>query len=205
MAEKKTTTKKVVKKEEDKTLKKVEKEEPRKEFVPKNGKLPGWAIALIVVFSVLIMGAYILFFALMIVFAINDVNNEISEEINQENLTYSLTVDKITKHYYSEEDEAYVLEGYITNITDDDYYDIEIKYNLYDQENGLVGTAIGYVDKIREGEKWKFKAISTDADTKDVTHYSLISIFGYDDPYRFDNLDELPSISSESKVNNESY
>ncbi|WP_036221231.1 FxLYD domain-containing protein [Mesoaciditoga lauensis] len=51
------------------------------------------------------------------------------------------------------------IEGTVVNRSDNTYSSVFIRFNLYDEENNLVGNANDIVDNLRPHETWKFKAL----------------------------------------------
>ena len=199
--EKETKTKKDVKKNSAKKATKKEKlniteneikKAGSKKFVPKSGKLPGWAIVLIIISSFLIMLFYIVFFAFMI-YAIDEENETYNDctEMNcdyNENITKNFTISPDLKQYYDSNNKAYVIEGTITNNTNKEFDDVEIEYYLYDVNNVILSTARAYIEEIKPNEKWVFRAMSDD-DIKQISNYKLIKIIEYADYDKYDDID----------------
>ena len=50
------------------------------------------------------------------------------------------------------------IEGRVINQSDNTYSSVFIRFNLYDEENNLVGNAIDSIDNLGPHETWKFKA-----------------------------------------------
>ena len=136
---------------------------------PKNGKLPKWAIFVIIgtaILNVIVIG---LFIALIIMDEMNYINDDVDKNlIVKEGLTT----------YLDDESYAYVVSGYVTNKGEIPYYDIEIEYYLYDEKGNILGEATDYVEKIEEGKTWKFSAEYYGIDYKEVKRIELNELEG---------------------------
>ena len=126
----------------------------------KNGKLPKWAIVLIVALSVVAILPTLLFAGIITYGVIDSVNESV-------NLTMSNTVEG----YYNSKTNTYFINGYVKNDGKDDAHGIEIEYTLYDKNNNIIGTATAYIDELDEGRTWKFTAEYTGENAKDIDHF----------------------------------
>ena len=138
----------------------------------KKNKMPKWAIILIVILCVISVIPFLLFLGFIIFFSIRDENM-----LN--NIDKYLTVNKETS-FYNDETKTYVVSGYITNTSDEDFYDIDISYYLYDEDNNIIGYANDYIYELEDGRTWKFSAQYSEEDAKDVVRYELMDIDAID-------------------------
>ena len=78
--------------------------------------------------------------------------------------------------YKGSEDSAYYIYGKISCKKDKKF--TLITFNLYDQNNKLLGTAISGINKIKKDTKYSFKALSltNEQDTSKINHYKLKDI-----------------------------
>lgn len=165
------------------------KEVKNNNFIPRSGKLPGWAVFLIVFFSFLIMAFYIFLFAIFIYAIIDEASQEsdsTKEDAYSENITKNFTVDPNIKGYYDSKNKEYVLEGIVTNNSNKSFDDVEILYYLYDENGVILSFARGYIEDINPNEKWQFKATSDDNIEK-VASYKLVKIIEEQDDYQYDS------------------
>lgn len=96
-----------------------------------------------------------------------------SVEINNNDMT----IKKDIKNYYDEETNAYYIEGYLVNNTDNKIDYITIEYNLYDISNNLLGSADASISNLDKNGTWKFKAIYFDKnDAKQVVKIKLSNV-----------------------------
>lgn len=98
--------------------------------------------------------------------------------------TISINKDKFTinselKSYYDEESETFYVEGIFTNNTKKEYYDVMLKFSIYDLDGNILGTAYASLEQINENETWKFKAKYDDIDATDAVSYKLIDVSYY--------------------------
>ena len=98
--------------------------------------------------------------------------------------TISINKDKFTinselKSYYDEESETFYVEGIFTNNTKKEYYDVMLKFSIYDLDGNILGTAYALLEQINENETWKFKAKYDDIDATDAVSYKLIDVSYY--------------------------
>lgn len=137
---------------------------------PKNGKLPKWAIFVIfgtAILNVIVIG---LFIALIIMDEMNYINDDVEK---------NLIVKKGLTTYLDDESYTYVVSGYVTNISKNPYYEVEIEYYLYDENNNIIGEATDYVEKIDKGKTWKFSAEYYGIDYKEIKRIELNELEGY--------------------------
>lgn len=131
----------------------------------KNKSLPAWAIGVISLSFIL----NILFFALMIVFAVIDTANDIEQD---------LSINK-TAAFYNEEYQTYTVTGIMQNISNYDYEYVTIEYTLYDIEGNIIGVAEDYIDELDEKEKWRFSAEYYGINAKEISYYEMTLLEGY--------------------------
>ena len=65
--------------------------------------------------------------------------------------------------------------GTATNTTNKQLQAVIVTFNLYDQQNTLVGNASDIVNNLRPGSTWKFKAIATTP----YDHFTLTNVTAY--------------------------
>ena len=137
----------------------------------KNGKLPKWAIFVIIgtaILNIIVVG---LFIALIIMDEGYDIlNDDISKD---------LAVKEGVSTYLDDESYSYVVTGYVTNKGDVPHYDVEIEYHLYDEKGNIIGEATDYVEEIGVGKTWKFSAEYYGIDYKEVKRIELNELEGY--------------------------
>ncbi len=138
----------------------------------KNGKLPKWAIFLIIGLSVFVAMPMFLIFGLC-VYGI----------VTEDFIDNNLVIEKTVEGYYNDKTNTYIITGYVKNISDDDASDIEISYVLYDKDNNIIGNASTYLEELEEGKTWKFTASYIGSDAKDITHFSLKDLSTFDSIY----------------------
>lgn len=136
----------------------------------KNSKLPKWAIVLIVLAFVLCLLPIVAIFALVFIFCIFN---------NIEPIDDDLVVDQNVIAIYDEKQSSYALTGKVSNVSDAQYYDIEIEYTFYDKEGNVIGVASDYLEKLDEGKTWKFDVEYVGADSSDIISYELTGLEGF--------------------------
>jgi len=134
----------------------------------KNGKLPKWAILVIIGASLFT----IIVFGLIIALAIIDERNA--------DVDRNLVVSDDVTTSVDEERGIYLITGYITNEGKVPYYDIDISYYLYDRNNNIIGEAEDIVSKLEVGKTWKFTAEYYGMDYEDVVRVELDEVDGDD-------------------------
>lgn len=135
-----------------------------------NGKLPGWAIAVIIGASFVTLLIFGMFIALAVI-----------DEINSEtDIDKNLVINGNISAKEDDEYNAYVISCYITNKSDFTYYNVEITYYLYDQNNNILGEATDYVMEIESGQSWKFSAEYYGTDVSEVYRVELRELEGDD-------------------------
>lgn len=134
----------------------------------KNGKLPKWAVLVIIGLSVLICMPIILFLTFMVYGVTNTMPIE-----------NSLSISNPVEGHYDSKTNTYFINGYVKNISKDDVDDIELEYNLYDENNNIIGVAYAYLDELTIGKTWKFTAEYSGKDAKNITHFEK-KLFEYD-------------------------
>lgn len=141
-----------------------------KNLKEKNGKLPGWAIAVIIGASFLTL----IIFAIFIVIAV------ITEIDNDTDIDKNLVIEGNIQAGEDDEYNAYVINGYITNKSNYTYYDVDITYYLYDRYNNIIGEATDYVMELESGQSWKFSAEYYGTDVSEVYRIELHELEGDD-------------------------
>lgn len=131
----------------------------------KNGKLPVWAIVLIIISCVGTIG---LLFGFCYLIYIDEAGQDL-EDVKP----------VVSNAIYDEYNEAYIVSGYITNNFDEDYYDVEVYYTLYDEDNNVLGYAYDYIEWVEEGDTWKFSCEYYGLDSKDVYRVELKEVLGW--------------------------
>lgn len=130
-----------------------------------NRKIPKWAIAVIIMsFIINIVGCVVFF-----VFLFMDIADDIYED---------LTIYK-TESFYDEKEGTYVITGVVYNDSQYDYYDVVVKYALYDENGNIIDVVDDYLGELEEGEKWKFSVEYSGQDVKEIDHYELTELEGY--------------------------
>lgn len=81
--------------------------------------------------------------------------------------------------FYDEEDKTYYVTGYLKNTTEKEYEFIDISYRLYDKDGNILGEATTYLDNLSSKKTWKFKAIYSDIDAKEVDKFEFLGIDYY--------------------------
>lgn len=81
--------------------------------------------------------------------------------------------------FYDEEDKTYYVTGYLKNTTEKEYDFIDISYRLYDKDGNILGDAAAYLDNLGSKKTWKFKAIYTNIDAKEVEKVEFLEIDYY--------------------------
>ena len=132
----------------------------------KNGKLPKWAIFVIIGTAILNLIVVGLFIILIIV-------DESNYDINK-----NLILSEELTTYLDDESYTYIVSGYVTNKSKRPYYDVEIEYYLYDKNGNIIGEATDYVEKIKEGKSWKFSAEYYGIDYKEIKRVELNELEG---------------------------
>ena len=127
----------------------------------KNGKLPKWAVLLIIVLSLMVAVLGIMLVSLVAY-----------TEINQENISTALSIKK-SEGFYNSKTNTYSITGKITNNNEDDIENIQIDYNLYDKDNNIIGVATTYLEELKTGNTWKFTAEYTGPNAKNITHFDI--------------------------------
>lgn len=90
-----------------------------------------------------------------------------------------LEISNEIKAYYDEENNIYYIEGSLINNTNEEYDNVKINYNVYDQDGYILGQAYDYITNLEGNGKWKFKVSYSGIDAKDVETYKFISIEAY--------------------------
>ena len=164
----------------------------KNELKPKNGKLPGWAIAVIIVVSSLVVIFYVGFIALFVYLAateeLDSSNNKTIYDTTDDytiDVTNKFTITNIKKAYYEPVTKMYVIEGTVYNKSYRDYDFVELEFSLY--SNGVkVGTAKGIPGDIDKKQSKDFIAVSSSKITSGVDNYKLFKITADKDDDLFD-------------------
>lgn len=138
----------------------------------KNGKLPKWAIFIIVGLSLLVYLPMILIIILTIYLTPTE-----TSDLNTE-----LIIKDTVQGYYNEKTNTYSITGYAQNTSNEDIDDIEIEYNLYDKNNNVIGTATAYLNELDENKTWHFTAEYTGINANNITHFEE-SLIDYNDSW----------------------
>jgi len=80
---------------------------------------------------------------------------------------FSYTVDK---SYADEYGIGYYIEGVVTNKTDKKFSYVQIDFICYDKEGNNLGTALDNTNNLLANQTWKYKAMFTGSDAKEVDH-----------------------------------
>lgn len=107
---------------------------------------------------------------------VEDINDYVDYEDNYiefDNSSYS--IENVTG-YYNSDLEIYYIEGYLKNVTTNDFDNINISYSVYDDKNILLGEAYAFVSGLKSGNTWKFKATYLEVDSSEVARYELASV-----------------------------
>lgn len=96
----------------------------------------------------------------------SDSDNTVQEEISD----FELLDWEIVKEEYSTN-----IVGKVKNNTDEESSYVQITFNLYDESEALVGTAMANVNNLEAGGIWKFEAICMEefktAKFKEITNF----------------------------------
>lgn len=131
----------------------------------KNKKLPNWVIIVIVVASIFVCLPSIFFTGYILYYDFNE------EQITTDKINKDLEIESPIIGTYNKENNSYLITGYIKNISDKMYEDIEISYTLYDNSNNIIGTANTYLEKLDKNKTWKFTAEYKGINAKSITHF----------------------------------
>lgn len=171
---KKVTEKKKVKPKKvlEESKKVVNDKSINKRLKEKNGKLPKWAILVIIGLSLFmfIPNVFIFSFAFYEEFS--------HDEMIENKLGKYLEFDKPVIGLYDFDSSSYVITGYITNTGDKVIEDLNIGYTLYDGNNNVVGTSYASLEKLKKGKTWKFTVEYKGVNAKDITHFEMNSFYG---------------------------
>ena len=121
----------------------------------------------------------------IVIYSLFIYDNDNDDAIVYENYTIaSGHVGKLEKYdpsytvdgYKGSTDEAYYITGNITASEDKDF--TVVTFNLYDEKNNFLGTAVGGVKEVKKGKTYSFRAIALvdDEDTLKIDHYKIKSI-----------------------------
>ena len=131
-------------------------------------KLPTWAIVIIAIFVVAIIGGAL---------GTGDSDTQDSKE-----QTGTTTVKKedleLEEGHTGAPDEygfAYYIEGYIKNNTDKDYSYVQVEFTTYDSEGNTLGTCLDNNSGLEAQGRWKFKAMCIEEVDK-IASYKLKEI-----------------------------
>ena len=101
-----------------------------------------------------------------------EIYQTIEDEVqNAQNEKFTLTDD----HGYSDEyGLAYYIEGTVKNNTNHTYSYVQIQFNVYDENNNVIGSCLDNINNFEANGSWKIKAICT-GEAKDVRSYKFTS------------------------------
>ena len=147
----------------------------KKEEKSKKNKIPVWAIILIIIFG-LMMVSPILFFVGVIAI----------DGISGDNVQKDLIITSVTSSGCNKEEDEYIIIGTIKNTSDDDYTGVYISYNLYDEDDNIIGIASDNIERLDKGETWKYSAAFPTKYCKDVDKHKFYEIDGYKNDFLFE-------------------
>ena len=149
---------------------------------PKNGKLPKWAVALIIVISSLIVLFYAAFIALFVYLVVTEEtnsnnNNTIYDTVDNYtvDVTNKFKITNIEKATYEPITKMYVIKGTVVNNSYRDYDFVELEFSLY-SKGVKVGTAKAIPGDMDEKESKTFIAVSNGKVTSEIDDYKLLKI-----------------------------
>ena len=149
-------------------MKKEEVKKEKKEAKKKNGKLPGWVIALIVFGCIIFLIPTLLIIGSFILMVASDIDNDSAEHLN---------ISEVNGSY--DKDGTYKISGLIRNFGDEECRNLFISYTLYDKDGNILGYATADLERLDEGKTWKFIAKPYELDSLAlVDHYELQEIDG---------------------------
>lgn len=130
-------------------------------------KLPTWAIVIIAIFVVAIIGGAL---------GAGDTDTEDSKEqtgttVKKEELT-------LEDGHTGASDEfgiAYYIDGYVKNNSDNEYSYVQIEFITYDSEGNTLGTCLDNNSGLEANGRWKFKAMCT-SEVDKIASYKLKEI-----------------------------
>ncbi len=77
---------------------------------------------------------------------------------------------KVTYDYINKE--VHII-GYLKNKTKKEIEDVSLSYELYDKKDNIIGTASAYIEFLPEGKTWKFVAVYSELNAKEVANIEL--------------------------------
>lgn len=144
-------------------------------------KLPSWAIVLIVL-AVVSTVAPLVFFTFMFIsldeYSFNDkynIESDGSVIFDKEDIRIKSGV----YGYYDDELKEYIVTGTLVNNSKKSYESIDVAYVVYDSNGVVLGNAYAYLDGLKKGKSWKFKAVYYEEDAKDAKTFELLSVNAY--------------------------
>ncbi len=145
-------------------------------------KTPKWVIALAIIVGIISILGPIIFIIVLFSFDRTskfDIRNDGTININDE----ELVVNKDINGYYDEKTNSYYIEGYLKNNENEDYEYVYITFNVYDENNNILGEATADLSHLEKKGTWKFKAAYSSVDSKDVAKFKLTDVEAedYDD------------------------
>lgn len=141
-----------------------------KKEIKANGKMPKWSIILVIVLSVMMVMPMVVIGGLMYF--------SVTEYDYLEDMKKELVLDKDIVAGYDKEKQAYVITGKVTNTGDVVYEAVTVYYNVYDNENNIIGEVSDYIESLSPGETWKFSIVYDEKDAMDIYTYSFDRIDG---------------------------
>lgn len=159
----------------------MKKEIKKEKTVDQKNKIPKWVILVIALVIIFIALPFTIITGVATKYLFTDYQNKIEEKGNYTIIDDALRIDNTSiKSFYDKESNSYYITGSITNILkDENRHYIDISYDVFDKDGNLLGTANAYIDNLCKGKTWKFKAIYTDIDSKEIVNYKLNSIEHY--------------------------
>ncbi len=159
----------------------MKKETKEEKTINQKKKMPKWVILVIVLVLIFVALPFTVLTGVVAKYLFEGYPNKIEEKGNYTIIDDTLRIDNTSiKSFYDKESNSYYITGSITNILkDENRHYIDISYDVFDKDGNLLGTANAYIDNLCKGKTWKFKAIYTDIDSKEIVNYKLNSIEHY--------------------------
>ena len=134
-------------------------------------KLPTWAIVLIAIFVVAIIGG-----------AMGNSDSDTQDSKEQTGTTSVKKEDlELEDGHTGALDEygiAYYIDGYVKNNSDKEFSYVQIEFITYDSEGNTLGSCIDNNSGLEADGRWKFKAICT-GEVDKIASYKLKEITKY--------------------------
>ena len=163
-----------------------------KEVIEVKNRMPGWAIVLTTIASVIVFWWVIFFVGFVIGFMSydgwwGDSSNDPVEIVIQNNIIYinegEFTIDKSTLQIeFNERSNVYVLTGIIKNELCDNDMRLWLTFALFDEDDNIIDTVDAEIRSLNMGETWRFRAHSlNDIDGDKVYRFELryVEIFNW--------------------------